>query len=140
MAPSRCVLQMHGDFFADSAWNTYLRDYVPPLPMSSTRALTHRAESCPGATTRFQSVRVADMISRMSVTEKISQLGTESPGVPSLHLVKYDWWSEASHGVASGNHGAHDVSTTNFAFITTAMAFNRSAPPARPSASRHARP
>ena len=44
-----------------------------------------------------------------------------------LTVAKYDWWSEATHGVASGNHGAHDVSTTNFAFpITTGMAFNRS--------------
>ena len=126
----KVYFKMHGDFFADSAWNTYLRDYVPPPPMlinPCTNASSGQAGLPWCDHTLPVSARVADMISRMSVTEKISQLGTESPGVPSLHLVKYDWWSEASHGVASGNHGAHDVSTTNFAFpITTAMAFNRS--------------
>ena len=39
----------------------------------------------------------------------------------------YNWWSESSHGVASGGHGARDEPTTNFAFpITTGMSFNRS--------------
>ena len=67
------------------------------------------------------------MLSRMKLEEKVSQLGTSAPAIPSLGLSAYNWWNEASHGVASGDHGARGMQTTNFAFpITTAMSFNRS--------------
>jgi xylan 1,4-beta-xylosidase len=61
----------------------------------------------------------------------VTCLGSQSGAVPSLGLVHYDWWNEATHGVASGGTGVrNDASTpyeTNFAFpITTAMSFNRS--------------
>lgn len=66
--------------------------------------------------------RVDDAVSRMSISEKISALGTGTPAIPSLGLPPYDWWSEASSGVAS----ARFVQTTKFPFpITTAMSFNR---------------
>ena len=42
--------------------------------------------------------------------------------IPSLGLAPYNWWSEASTGVASGRN----TQTTKFAFpITTGMSFNR---------------
>ena len=67
--------------------------------------------------------RVNDMVSRMSLQEKIPNLDNGAPGIPSLGLNGYDWWSEASTGVASGR----DTQTTKFAFpITTGMSFNRS--------------
>eukprot|EP00962_Isochrysis_galbana_P023535 scaffold7121_cov121-Isochrysis_galbana.AAC.5 len=70
--------------------------------------------------------RVADMLSRLTLDEKIGNLGTDATPMFSLGLVAYQWWSESSHGVASGIHGANKP-TTNFAYpITTAMAFNRS--------------
>lgn len=70
--------------------------------------------------------RVADMLSRLTLDEKIGNLGTDATPMFSLGLVAYQWWSESSHGVASGIHGAKKP-TTNFAYpITTAMAFNRS--------------
>ena len=45
--------------------------------------------------------------------------------------VGYNWWSEATHGVASGYHGARNTIEepfqSNFPFpITTGMSFNRS--------------
>jgi beta-D-xylosidase 4 len=45
--------------------------------------------------------RMADLLSRMTVEEKISWLGTTSPAIPRLGLPAYEWWSEALHGVAN---------------------------------------
>lgn len=71
--------------------------------------------------------RVEDMIGRMNLSEKISQLGSSSPGVPSLGLDEYVWWSEATHGISRVNNTGKTRYESNFAFpITTAMSFNRS--------------
>lgn len=44
--------------------------------------------------------RVTDLLRRLSVAEKISQLGNSAPAIDSLHIPAYQWWSEALHGVA----------------------------------------
>jgi len=44
--------------------------------------------------------RAADLVSRLTIPEKISRLGTGSPGVSRLGLPAFQWWSEALHGVA----------------------------------------
>lgn len=44
--------------------------------------------------------RVDDLISRMSLEEKASQLVNQSRAIPRLQVPEYDWWSEALHGVA----------------------------------------
>ena len=44
--------------------------------------------------------RAADLLSRMTVEEKILQLCNDAPAIPRLGIPKYDWWSEALHGVA----------------------------------------
>eukprot|EP00937_MAST-01D_sp_MAST-1D-sp2_P000103 g103.t1 len=72
-------------------------------------------------------VRVADMVSRMTIAEKIAQLDTEAPAIASLGLAPYNWWSEATHGLSHVNNSRPTPASTNFAFpITTAAAFNRS--------------
>ena len=45
-------------------------------------------------------VRVDDLVSRMTLEEKASQLVNQSRSIPRLHVPAYDWWSEALHGVA----------------------------------------
>ena len=45
-------------------------------------------------------VRVSALVSALSLPEKISLLGSESPGVARLRVPAYGWSSEASHGVA----------------------------------------
>ena len=45
--------------------------------------------------------RVNDLIAKMTLDEKISQLQTVSPTIPSLHIPKYNYWSECLHGVAN---------------------------------------
>ncbi len=44
--------------------------------------------------------RVDDLIRRLTVEEKISQLMMASPAIPRLGIPEYDWWNEALHGVA----------------------------------------
>jgi beta-glucosidase len=45
-------------------------------------------------------VRVNDLVSRMTLEEKISQLVNQSREIPRLQVPTYDWWSEALHGIA----------------------------------------
>jgi beta-glucosidase len=44
--------------------------------------------------------RVTDLISRMTLAEKISQLGNQSSAITRLGIKSYDYWNEAIHGVA----------------------------------------
>ncbi|MGD9159771.1 MAG: glycoside hydrolase family 3 C-terminal domain-containing protein [Desulfobacteraceae bacterium] len=49
-------------------------------------------------------IRINDLISRMTLEEKIAQLTNSSPAVERLGVPEYDWWNEALHGVArAGN-------------------------------------
>ena len=44
--------------------------------------------------------RVADLVSRMTLEEKISQMMNAAPAIPRLDIPAYDWWNEGLHGVA----------------------------------------
>jgi len=45
-------------------------------------------------------VRSDDLISRMTLAEKVSQLMVDSAPVDRLGIPAYHWWNEALHGVA----------------------------------------
>src|SRR5271170_1833019 len=48
--------------------------------------------------------RVNDLIGRMTLEEKVSQMRDHSPAIERLGVPKYDWWNEGLHGVAfAGN-------------------------------------
>ncbi|WP_288129913.1 glycoside hydrolase family 3 C-terminal domain-containing protein [Microbulbifer sp.] len=44
--------------------------------------------------------RLDDLVGRMTLSEKISQLYNDAPAIERLGVAKYDWWNEALHGVA----------------------------------------
>ena len=44
--------------------------------------------------------RVADLVSRMTLEEKVSQLQDVAPAIDRLGIPRYNWWNEALHGVA----------------------------------------
>ncbi|MCG8701016.1 MAG: glycoside hydrolase family 3 C-terminal domain-containing protein [Bacteroidales bacterium] len=48
--------------------------------------------------------RVEDLIDRMTLEEKISQLKDRSPAIPHLGIEKYGWWNECLHGVARAGY------------------------------------
>jgi beta-glucosidase len=45
--------------------------------------------------------RAADLVHRMTVEEKVTQLVNQARAIPRLKVPDYDWWSEASHGIAT---------------------------------------
>lgn len=44
--------------------------------------------------------RARDLVSRMTLEEKVTQMLHASPAIPRLGIPAYNWWSEALHGVA----------------------------------------
>src|SRR5258706_15533691 len=44
--------------------------------------------------------RVNDLVSRMTLDEKISQMMNASPAIDRLGVPEYNWWNECLHGVA----------------------------------------
>src|SRR5512138_2684438 len=44
--------------------------------------------------------RAFDLVSRMTLDEKITQFFNHSAAVPRLGIPEYDWWNECLHGVA----------------------------------------
>ena len=51
-------------------------------------------------TTLDPKARAHDLVSRMTVWERASQLRYDAPAVPRLGVPEYNWWNEALHGVA----------------------------------------
>ncbi len=48
--------------------------------------------------------RVTDLVSRMTLEEKVSQMQNHAPAIGRLGIPAYDWWSEALHGVARSGY------------------------------------
>jgi beta-glucosidase len=44
--------------------------------------------------------RAADLVSRMTLAEKVSQVVNDAPAIPRLGVPSYEWWNECLHGVA----------------------------------------
>ncbi|WP_442587256.1 glycoside hydrolase family 3 C-terminal domain-containing protein [Pedobacter sp. AW31-3R] len=44
--------------------------------------------------------RVDDLVSRLTLEEKVAQMLNAAPAIPRLGIPGYDWWNETLHGVA----------------------------------------
>lgn len=44
--------------------------------------------------------RAEDLVNRMTLEEKVSQMVYTAPAIPRLGVAEYNWWNEALHGVA----------------------------------------
>jgi len=44
--------------------------------------------------------RTRDLVGRMTLEEKVSQMKDVAPGIPRLGIPEYNWWNEGLHGVA----------------------------------------
>ena len=47
--------------------------------------------------------RAKDILSYLSIEEKIAQLESSAPSIPKLGITKYNWMNEALHGIR-GDH------------------------------------
>ena len=56
--------------------------------------------------------RAADLVSRMTLEEKQSQLGNTMPPIPRLGINKYDVWGEALHGIVGRNNNSGMTATS----------------------------
>jgi beta-glucosidase len=71
---------------------------APPSSDNSSRVLANvpfRDPSLPIAE------RVDDLVSRMTLEEKVEQMMQAAPAIPRLGIPAYNWWSEGLHGVAN---------------------------------------
>ncbi len=66
-------------------------------------------------------IRVHNLVSQLSLTEKIALLGYNSESIPRLGIPAYNWWNEALHGVARAG-----VATVFPQSIAMAATFNDS--------------
>lgn len=48
--------------------------------------------------------RVEDLVSRLTLDEKISQLMDKAPAIDRLNIPEYNWWNECLHGVARAGY------------------------------------
>jgi hypothetical protein len=73
--------------------------------------------------------RVTDLISRLTIFEKIEQLINTAANVSRLGIPAYQWWGEGLHGVAdspSVHFGGSTPTATSFPLpILSAASFNR---------------
>jgi beta-glucosidase len=63
--------------------------------------------------------RVEDLLGRLTIDEKVSLMMNGSPAIPRLGIPKFDWWSEALHGI-----GRNGVSTVFPSCIGMACSFD----------------
>jgi beta-glucosidase len=77
-----------------------------PMAIFSSLAQTAAPSATPAATPAYlnpalpMTERVDDLVGRMTLEEKASQLVNQARAIPRLQVPAYDWWSEALHGVA----------------------------------------
>ncbi|BAT81804.1 hypothetical protein VIGAN_03168600 [Vigna angularis var. angularis] len=74
--------------------------------------------------------RAKDLVSRLTLDEKLAQLVNSAPAIPRLGIPKYQWWSEALHGVADAGLGIRFNGTIKSAtsfpqVILTAASFDQ---------------
>ncbi len=48
--------------------------------------------------------RVADLVDKMTLEEKVSQMQNHAVAIPRLNVPEYDWWSEGLHGIARSGY------------------------------------
>jgi beta-glucosidase len=76
--------------------------FVVFLPVASTPLRTIAQENVPAYKNPQLPLerRVEDLVSRMSLEEKISQMQNAAAAIPRLDVPEYEWWNEGLHGVA----------------------------------------
>jgi len=85
------------------------RNWQPAALLASLAVLAGGAHAAGAATPAYLNTslpaqaRAVDLVHRMTLREKVSQLVNAARAIPRLGVPAYDWWSEALHGVAWGS-------------------------------------
>ncbi|KAF3674907.1 putative beta-D-xylosidase 7 [Capsicum annuum] len=75
----------------------------PPFSCDSSNKVTSSFPFCNAALPISQ--RANDVVSRLTVDEKVLQLVNGAPEIPRLGISAYEWWSEGLHGVSRHGKG-----------------------------------
>ncbi|KAJ8541404.1 hypothetical protein K7X08_002220 [Anisodus acutangulus] len=75
----------------------------PPFSCDSSNSVTSSFPFCNNSLPISQ--RVNDLVSRLTLDEKILQLVNAAPEIPRLGISAYEWWSEGLHGVSRHGKG-----------------------------------
>src|SRR5690242_5494942 len=76
----------------------------PILILSLMIAGTCFAQNYPYQNVNLSSAqRAKDLISRLTLQEKALLMQDQSPAIPRLGIKKFNWWSEALHGLANND-------------------------------------
>jgi beta-glucosidase len=74
------------------------------VALASSTVMRGDAQAPPGARYLDPGVpleeRVRDLVSRMTLAEKVGQLQHAAPAIDRLGVPAYNWWNEGLHGVA----------------------------------------
>ncbi|MBV9625908.1 MAG: glycoside hydrolase family 3 C-terminal domain-containing protein [Acidobacteria bacterium] len=76
-------------------------------------SLSLRAQQAPATQAAYMNSalpleqRVDDLIGRMTLEEKVSQMRDHAIAIPRLGIPKYDWWNEGLHGVAFAGYATN---------------------------------
>ncbi|MGD0158143.1 MAG: glycoside hydrolase family 3 C-terminal domain-containing protein [Terracidiphilus sp.] len=74
---------------------------LPAQQQASGNLVSCGAPSCPYLNPALTpEARAKDLVSRMTLEEKASQMQDVAPAIPRLGIPAYNWWNEALHGVA----------------------------------------
>jgi beta-glucosidase len=69
--------------------------------VANEKQATCSAAACPYLNSALTpEARARDLVSRMTLEEKVSQMQDIAPAIPRLGIPAYNWWNEALHGVA----------------------------------------
>jgi beta-glucosidase len=75
--------------------------FLPAVPQTSTNGQTSLPYKDPSLPIEK---RVDDLVARMTLGEKVSQMINAAAPVERLGIPAYDWWNEALHGVARAGY------------------------------------
>ncbi|KAJ1696208.1 hypothetical protein LUZ63_004720 [Rhynchospora breviuscula] len=111
--------------FVQSPWLVF--SVNPPFACDPSDPATQQYAFCKPTLSIKQ--RTHDLMSRLTLDEKIAQLGDIAPPITRLGVPGYQWWSESLHGVSSGGRGIHfdgpiKAATSFPQVILTAATFN----------------
>ena len=82
---------------------------VPPWGTASAQEVREdRVKPAPSAARSQAETLASDLVGRMTLDEKLSQLLNTAPAIPRLHIPAYNWWTESLHGALG------TLPTTNF--------------------------
>jgi beta-glucosidase len=86
--------------------HVFLLPAVALLCVYGIQGTAQKGQSCTSKTCDYLNPslpaanRAKDLVSRMTLDEKVSQTLSDAAAIPRLGVPEYNWWNEALHGVA----------------------------------------